>query len=198
MEPYKMKHGQFCRQAVAAAVLGVLGVLGAATAQAVPVLSLAVNPNPVAPGGNVQVNVLISGAVDLYAYQFSLLFNPAVLQASAPTEGAFLPTGGTTFYVPGTVNNTLGSVNLTIGSLLGALPGVNGDGVLASLSFNATAVGSSVLQFADVVLLDSDLLDIQAQTQAVTVSVIPEPGTWLMFGLGLAAVGGLVRRRMPA
>lgn len=192
-----MKHGQFCRQAVAAAVLGVLGVLGAGTAQAVPVVSLAASPNPVVPGGNVQVNVLISGAIDLYAYQFSLLFNPAVLQASAPTEGAFLGAGGTTFFVPGSVNNTLGRVNLTVGSLLGVLPGVNGNGVLASLNFNATSVGSSVLQLADVVLLDSALLDIQAQTQAVTVSVIPEPGTWLMFGLGLAAVGGLVRRRMP-
>lgn len=193
-----MKHGQFCRQAVAAAVLGVMGVLGAGTAQAVPVVSLAVNPNPVAPGGNVQVNVLISGAIDLYAYQFSLLFNPAVLQASAPTEGTFLSTGGTTFYVPGTVNNTLGRVNLTANSLLGVLPGVSGNGVLASLNFNATSVGSSVLQLADVVLLDADLLDIQAQTQGISVSVIPEPGTWLMFGLGLAAVGGLVRRRMPA
>lgn len=190
-----MNHGQLGRQLLAATVLGVLGL---GVAQAVPVLSLEVSPNPAAPGGNVQVNVLISSAIDVYTYQFSLLFNPAVLQASAPTEGSFLPAGGSTFFVPGTVDNLLGAVNFTIGTLLGVLPGVSGSGVLASLSFNAAALGNSPLQFAQVLVLNSALLEVPSQAQPATVSVIPEPGTWLMFGLGLAAIGGLVRRRVQA
>ena len=190
-----MKHGQVCKQVLAAAVLSALA-MGAA--QADPVISLSVSPNPAAVGNTVLVNVNISGAVDLYAYQFSLLFNPAVLQATTSTEGSFLPTGGSTFFVAGTVDNTLGAVNFTVGSLLGLLPGVNGSGTLATLSFNAAALGSSTLGFRDVLLLDSELLEVAPTLQGGVVSVVPEPSTWLMFGLGLAGVAGLARRRMTA
>lgn len=190
-----MKHGQVCKQVLAAAVLSAL-CIGAA--QADPVISLNVGPNPAAVGNTVLVNVVISGAVDLYAYQFSLLFNPAVLQATGSTEGAFLPTGGTTFFVPGMVDNTLGAVNFTVGTLLGTLPGVNGGGTLATLSFNATGLGTSTLGFRDVLVLDSELLDVTTQVQGSSVSVVPEPGSWLMLGLGLAGVAGLARRRLNA
>lgn len=187
-----MKHGQFCRQVVAAAIFSALG-MGAAHAD--PVLSLNVSPSTAGVGSTVNVQVQITGAVDLYAYQFSLLFNPTVLQATGATEGSFLGAGGTTFFVPGTLDNTAGAVNFTVGTLLGMLPGVSGDGVLATLSFNAAALGTSSFQFGDVVLLNSELADVTAQLQGGSVSVVPEPSTWLMFGLGLAGVGSLVRRR---
>jgi len=190
-----MKHAQICRQVLSAAAFSVLAM---GTAQAVPVVSLNVSPNPAAIGNTVLVNVVISGAVDLYAYQFSLLFNPAVLQATTSTEGSFLPTAGTTFFVAGTVDNTLGAVNFTVGTLLGMQPGATGNGTLATLRFNAAALGTSTLGFRDVLLLDSDLGDITPQLQAGVVSVVPEASTWLMFGLGLAGVAGFVRRRATA
>ena len=190
-----MKHGQVCKQVLAAAVFSAL-TMGAA--QAVPPISLNVSPSPAAEGNTVLVNVNISGAVDIYAYQFSLLFNPAVLQATTSTEGSFLPAGGSTFYVPGTVNNTLGTVNFTIGTLLGTLPGVSGSGTLATLSFNAAALGTSTLGLRDVLLLDSELLEVAPTFTGGAVTVVPEPSTWLMFGLGLAGVAGLARRRLTA
>lgn len=190
-----MKHGQVCRQVLAAAVLGALAI---GTAQAQPVISLNINPNPAGVGSTVVVDVVVSGAVDLYTYQFSLLFNPAVLQATTSTEGNFLPAGGTTFFVPGTVDNTLGAVNFTAGTLLGLLPGVSGSGTLATLSFNAAALGSATLGFRDVLLLDSEQLAATPTLQGGVVTVVPEPSTWLMFGLGLAGVAGLARRRLAA
>ena len=189
-----MKHGQVCK-VLAAAAFGAL-VMGAAHAD--PVISLNVSPNPAAVGNTVLVNVNISGAVDVYGYQFSLLFNPAVLQATSSTEGSFLPSGGSTFFVAGTVNNTLGAVNFTVGTLLGLLPGVTGNGTLATLSFNAAALGTSTLGFRVVVLFNSELVDLTAQLQGGVVTVVPEPSTWLMFGLGLAGVAGLARRRFVA
>lgn len=189
-----MKHGQVNKVIAAAAI----SMLAMGAAQADPVISLNVSPSPAGVGNTVLVDVVISGAVDLYAYQFSLLFNPAVLQATTSAEGSFLPTGGSTFFVGGTVDNTAGAVNFTVGSLLGLLPGVSGNGTLATLSFNAAAIGSSTLSFRDVLLLDSELLDITSTSQGGAVSVVPEPSAWLMFGLGLVGVAGLARRRLSA
>src|ERR1019366_6371228 len=42
---------------------------------------------------------------DLYAFQFDLSFNPAVLSATSITEGLFLPTGGSTFFISGDIDN---------------------------------------------------------------------------------------------
>ncbi len=193
-----MNHWHTWKQGLAAAALGAMAATASAQT-AGPVLSLVATPNPGVVGSPVSVAVAITSVVDLYAYQFSLSFDPAVLQATSVTEGAMLPSGGTTFFVDGSINNTLGSISFTAGSLIGALPGVNGNGVLANIGFNVTQAGSSPLNFSDVLLLDSNLLDIAVQVQNGTlVTAIPEPGTWLMFGLGLAGVAGLARRRQAA
>ncbi len=193
-----MNHWHAWKQGLAAATLGALAA--AASAQtAGSVLSLVATPTPAVVGSPVNVEVALTGVLDLYAYQFTLAFNPSVLQATSVTEGALLPSGGTTFFAGGTVNNTLGTISFTAASLIGALPGVNGNGVLANIGFNVTQVGMSPLVFSDVLLLDSNLLDLTVQVQnGNVVTVVPEPGTWLMFGLGLAGVAGLARRRDAA
>ncbi|MDO9072311.1 MAG: cohesin domain-containing protein [Rubrivivax sp.] len=192
-----MKHWHACKQALAAAALGALAA--AASAQTAPVLSLVATPSPGIVGSPVTVEVALTGVADLYAYQFSLAFDPSVVQAASVTEGALLPSGGTTFFVGGSIDNTLGTISFTAGSLIGALPGVSGNGVLANIGFNVTTAGASPLTFSEVLLLDSNLLDLTVQVQNGTlVTAIPEPGTWLLFGLGLAGVASLARRRAAA
>lgn len=183
------------KKTLLAAALG-LAAWGSALAQAT--VSLSATPNPVNVGSTVQVSVNISGALDLYAYQFSLLFNPAVLQATGSSDGSFLSGGGTVFFVPGAIDNTAGSISFTAASLLGLLPGVDGSGTLATLNFNVTGFGTSALNFADGVLVNSELGDLPAQFVDGAVQAVPEPGTWLMLGLGLAAVAGAARRRSAA
>ncbi|MDP2008036.1 MAG: cohesin domain-containing protein [Rubrivivax sp.] len=194
-----MNHRHAWKQGLAALALATLAA--AASAQTTePVLTLVATPSPGVVGSPVLVEVALTGIADLYAYQFSLAFDPTLLQAVSVAEGAFLPVAGSTYFSAGSINNTAGSINFTIGSLLGALPGVNGSGVLANIGFNVTQAGTSALVFSDVLLLDSNLLDLTVQVQngSLVTTAVPEPGTWLMFGLGLAGVAGLARRRDAA
>ena len=67
--------------------------------------------------------------------------------------------------------------------------------VKLALLMAATGLGASALNFADGVLVNSELGDLPSQFVSATVLAVPEPGTWLMLGLGLAAVAGAARRR---
>jgi hypothetical protein len=160
-----------------------------------PVLSITATPDPAVLGAPVSIDVLISGIADLYAYQFSLSFDPAVLQATTVTEGPFLASGGgTTVFGAGTIDNTTGSVAFTYDTLIGAVAGVSGTGTLAHISFDVIARGSTPLTFSDVVVLDSNLADVRVQVEDRVLQAVPEPGAWLLFGLGLAGFAAVRRQ----
>jgi len=166
-----------------------------AMAGAVPTVSVNATGTAI-PGSPVTLQVLISQITDLYAFQFSLSYNPAVLQATSVTEGAFLPTGGGTSFDDGTTDNTLGKVSFVADSLSGFVPGVTGNGVLASITFNVIAPGTSVLTFSDLLFLDSTLSDITVAGQSGILTAVPEPQAMLLMALGVA--GLLAQRRRAA
>lgn len=171
-------------------------LLGAVSlsAAADPVLSTSATPVPAVKGHSVDLDVRIADISDLYAYQFSFNFNPAVLQVSGVSEGAFLGAGGSTFFDGGTIDNTLGSISFSFNTLIGAGPGVSGSGSLAHISFNVIEHGSSSFSFSDVLFLDSGLHDLPLQVVTTPLLAVPEPATYLMFGAGLAGLM-LLRRR---
>jgi hypothetical protein len=183
------------------AVLGAGLIAAAAFAQsagAVPVVSIAATPDPAVVGTPLALSVLVSAITDLYAYQFSLAFNPAVLQATSVTEGPFLSAGGFTFFDTGSINNTTGLIAFTFDSLIGAVPGVSGSGSLAVLNFNVIGAGVSALTFSDVLFLNSASVDIAPQVQnrnLTAVAVIPEPGQAALLLAGLLGVAAAVRGR---
>jgi adhesin HecA-like repeat protein len=166
------------------------------TAQAQATLSASAAATPVALGAPVVVTVSIANVIDLYAHQFTLNFNPAVLQASSAGEGAFLAGGGSTVFSAGTIDNTAGTVSLVLGTLVGAVPGVDGGGALATLNFTATGFGTSSLTLGDVLALDSMLMDIPFTLAGGSVTVVPEPASWLLLAAGVAGLVGW--RRRPA
>ena len=170
------------------------------TAMAVPVISIVATPDPAVVGMPVDIDVQVMGAVDLYAWQFSLSFNPGVMQATAVTEGPFLATGGATFFDGGTIDNVLGTISFSFDTLLGPGPGVNGNGVLEHINFNVTHNGSSALNFSDVLLLDSALIDSGAQWQNLTLvsTVVPEPGVMPLLLTALVAGFLTLRERRAA
>jgi general secretion pathway protein D len=158
---------------------------------------------PAAPtvtvGQTFTLSVNISGAADLYAYQFDLGFNPTILQAISVTEGAFLGTGGPTIFLPGTIDNVGGSITANADILNGAVSGVNGSGDLLDVTFQALAAGSSGVQIFNLIALDSFGLGLDETTAGSTVTVlasgVPEPGTGLLLVAGMAGLFALLRLR---
>jgi len=168
------------------------GVAASPAAMAVPVLTVTPSANPAVVGTPLSIDVLIADVTDLYAYQFSLNFNPAVLQVTAATEGPFLTAGGaTTYFNGGNFNNAAGSIDFTFDAIIGNDPGATGGGLLVSYSFNVLAAGTSLLGFSNAIFLNSALAEITVTALPTTlqaVAAIPEPQTLALFALGLAGL----------
>lgn len=145
-------------------------------------------------GQNFTLDVVVQGAVDLYGYQFDIGFDPVKLQATSVAEGAFLGTGGGTIFFPGTIDNTGGTITLIANILGTAVPGVNGNGTLARISFSAIGPGDSPVGIFNATALDSFGQGIALTSTGGTVTVagtaIPEPSFAfaLIFALGVLLV----------
>jgi hypothetical protein len=150
-------------------------------------------------GDTFPLDVLVAQAPALYAFQFDIAFDPAIVQANTVLEGGFLSAGGrATFFLPGTIDNIAGTVSFTAGTLVGPGPAVTGDGLVVHLSFQALAPGHSELSFGNVVLLDSALAELATTSMngAIHVTSVPEPASVALFGLGLAVLTAGARRRL--
>jgi cohesin domain-containing protein len=176
----------------------VLSVLAFAAGQAATV-SIDPSSLTVGVGSAFDLNVNISSVSDLFAFQFDIVFNPEVLSATSVSEGPFLLSGGTTAFVPGSIDNVGGEISVTADSLVGAVPGVSGDGVLATLHFAALAAGTSDISLSNIILLDSNLvtLDSTSADGSVTIgaTTLPEPAPALTMLAGSLAILALFVRR---
>ncbi len=174
-----------------------LSALAAPVFAADPTLSIVASANPAEQGSVIDLDVQVSDVSDLFGYQFTLSFNAAVLQAIGVTEGSFLASGGgTTFADGGTIDNAAGSISFVFSTLIGAVPGVSGSGSLAHISFAVADVGSSVMSFSDVELVNSSLgaINVTAQPLTLQTVAVPEPSSYLLFGAGLVGLAALRRR----
>jgi hypothetical protein len=152
------------------------------------------SPATVSQGATFAVDVNIAGVTDLFGYQLDLGFNPSVLQATGTiTEGSFFQSGGG--FVPGTIDNTLGSITSNANTLLGPGPGIDGNGTLIEFQFLAVAAGTSGLDLANIILLDSNLdnIDFTSADGSVVVTgggptPTPESSSFLLLAVGIVAL----------
>jgi len=141
----------------------------------------------VSPGQSFFLNIDVVGVADLYGFQFDLGLVPGILSANSITEGAFLPSGGSTFFIPGAIENTTGTISFNADTLVGAIPGVTGNGTLVTVQFKALAAGVSPVSLLNITLLDSGLVTIPVTAAMGTVTVqgsaviIPEPNSLSFF-----------------
>ncbi|MGA2119956.1 MAG: cohesin domain-containing protein [Bryobacteraceae bacterium] len=162
-----------------------------------------ISVQPAAPtvtvGQSFTLSVDISGASDLYGYQFDLGFDPSVLEATSVTEGAFLGTGGPTIFVPGTIDNVGGSITANADILNGAVSGVNGSGDLLDVTFQALTARASGVQVFNLIALNSFGQGLTEATAGSTVTVsagsVPEPGAGLLLAAGVVGLFAFLRLR---
>jgi hypothetical protein len=166
-----------------------LALIASLPSLADPVLSVVPASSTVNVGSSISYDINISNVTDLYAYQFDLTFNHAIVSAVSITEGSFL----TSFFIPGAIDNTGGTIAGNADTLIGAVPGISGSGTLAVLTLQGVAQGSSNIGFLNVSLLNSSLgpisnVSLQSGSVAVNGTVrTPEPSSRLLLLVGMAA-----------
>ena len=122
----------------------------------------------------ITVDVVITDAVDLGAFEFTLSYAPAVVAVTDVQLGAFLGSSSRPAYALGPhIDNNAGTVSFG-GYTLGATPsGPNGAGILATITFHALGIGSS-----DLIFTHSLITDRLAAIQTVTT----QPGQIIVSG----------------
>lgn len=141
-----------------------------------PAASIAVDPagSVVGLGESCTIGVVARGVADLGGFEYTLRFDPAVVQVEGVALGAFLgSTGRMVSAIGPVIDNQTGAV--TFGAFsFGSAAGPSGTGTLANLTFRAVATGSTALTFGQVQLTDTHaaIIPIGAATGG-TVTVLP-------------------------
>ena len=117
----------------------------------VPSTRIRLTPTPVpspAIGKQFSINVSIVGGENVGGYQCSLVFDPTALRYVESANGDYLPSGA--FFVPPVVSEN----KVTLGAT--SFAGVSdGDGTLATVTFEVLDVKESVVDLFDVILTDN-------------------------------------------
>ncbi|MCK4622076.1 MAG: PEP-CTERM sorting domain-containing protein [Desulfuromonadales bacterium] len=173
-------------------------------------LGLVPNSQTVAIGDLFNVDVVISdlGSEIVSAFDLDVTYDQGILAATDVTFGPHL--GDPSFFeaftdfdlsISGVVD--FAELSLLPDDILKFMQPVTF--TLATLSFDTVGLGTSPLtfvfdQFNDLKGLEAQILEVAAE--AGTVNVVPEPGTLLLLGTGLAGIaawsGILSRRREKA
>ena len=144
---------------------------GSLTEAAGTVVSL--TPSPVespAVGETLTFSVSVAGGKNVAGYALKLAFDATALRYVSSNNADYLPAGA--FVVSPVVNDN--QVTLTAMSLSG---GSQGDGTLATVTFEVVAVKPSTLRFSEVSLTDSDAKALAVSSKnAEVIEVVRLPG----------------------
>lgn len=134
------------------------------------------------------VNITITDVNNLALWMFRLKWNNSLLQLNSIVEGPFLKEGGATLFMcptDYTKINADGELNEVSCAITGLEPddlGMSGSGVLATLNFTASAVGTTTIEFFEdlptwpekTMLKDPDYNTITHTIETGVVDIIPE------------------------
>lgn len=183
--------------------LGLTIALGASTVHAA-MITLGFEPavQVVPLSQPVAVDVVISGLEDrtapsVRAFGLDVSFDQTILDPIDVVFGPFLGDRDlvealtSVAFLPGVVD--FAELSLLLPSDLDALQ--PDTFTLATLSFDTSGLGTSPLIFTQVNVFEAFADSLEVDPGSGAVSVVPEPGTLLLFGSGLAGLGLSARRR---
>ena len=132
---------------------------------------LSISPSSVtspAIGQRLTINLNIADGEAVAGYQVTVQFNPTALRYVESRNGDYLPSGAS--FVPPVINRN--RVTLAATALTGMS---NGDGALATLTFEVVAAKASTLTLSDVLLSDSKGNTVSPQVESGQVTEPPKP-----------------------
>jgi hypothetical protein len=95
------------------------------------------------PGDNYTVSIMTNyTGLNITAYQFTLSYNPSLLNGTSVTNGDIIDTG-MFFFMPGTFNNTEGTLSLTGAFFFTPGDVAPGPGTLANVTFSVMGYNAS-------------------------------------------------------
>ena len=165
-------------------------------------LSLSFDPSTaeIGVGDFISVDIVVDGLEfdDLAEFNFDVYYDPTVLTFDSYTLGSELtdPFMGQDDWSFG--DDGMGTVNLSELSWLMDFSFQPDSFTLATLSFSGSAVGTSALDFDNVILGDPWAIQLQATLASGSIDVtapVPEPTTMLLFVTGMTGLAAVARRR---
>ena len=141
--------------------------------------TMSADSRDVSPGDTFTIDVMVDPAGNsVYSAQYSLTFDPTILQVTSHTKGNFLSQDGkNSIEVKNTFNNTIGKLEYGE-TRMSVTDGVTGAGVLATITFEAVSAGSTDLELSNVILGDPSAQSIDGvvlNDGTVNVSGSPPP-----------------------
>jgi opacity protein-like surface antigen len=116
----------------------------------------------------VSVSVSISDVRELYGFQFDLTYDSDNLQFDSISEGPFLSGDGNSTFWAGPDSSTPGLLDNAVSTRLGMVGGLDGGGVLATLTFIPKASGTTPISLIDVILSNQNSERIPANATGTT------------------------------
>lgn len=122
------------------------------------------------------VSLRVQGATEMYGIEFHLRFDPKIVQVQdddAAKKGAQIAAGdwfADGFIATNKVDNARGTIDYAV-TLLNPAPALNGDGVIATIQFEAINDGASPLKVSKAILATRDAQEIESEWQDGAISV---------------------------
>ncbi|MCJ7816910.1 MAG: cohesin domain-containing protein, partial [Candidatus Aenigmarchaeota archaeon] len=131
-------------------------------------VKISVNPQQAAvnSGSSVTFQIQISSVSNLYGFQFDLNYNQALLEFSQATVGDLLKKNDVSPFCldPKVTQGTENRITIAC-TRMGPVGGVDGSGVLESVTFKALGSGTAQPKLSNVKLSDSNVREIKVQIQ---------------------------------